>query len=156
MNKYDVEDIRQAFIPDDRTNWVDPKLSAIQWDDLDFLAWKHPKAGNYFACVEEGGRLFGFIFSMNTGTGNTGTNCDLCFASNDEVGVKAAMVETVDNPKKKIGIHVCSDLACSHRVRGLQRGVFLYETISTGRRIERLQQKMVRFVTKVYCGKLTG
>ncbi|SMF14019.1 FBP domain-containing protein [Pseudobacteriovorax antillogorgiicola] len=150
MNQYSMTDIRAAFIPDDRKDWVDPEIHRIVWDDIDFLAWKHPKAGNYYACVESGGELLGFVLSMNTGNGSSAVSCDLCFANNDDVGVKAALIETLENPKRKIGIHCCADMACSARVRGLSQGIFMYETITVGRRIERLQDKMMRFAKRVY------
>ena len=153
MNKYSLEQIKEAFIPDDRRDWVDPKLERLVWDELDVLAWKHPKGGNYFACIEDNGQLYGMIFQMNAGAGRAGASCDLCYGTNDESGVKSAFIELVDNPRRKLGIHVCSDLACSQRVRGEAPAVFMYETISTGRRIERLQEKLGRFAQKVFQGK---
>lgn len=150
MNQYTLEEIKAAFIPDDQELWLDPDLNSVSWDDRDFLAWKHPKAGNYFVCVEDNGKLMGMIFQMNTGAGNLGASCDLCFATNDELGVKSAFIEVVDKPRRKLGVHVCSDLACSSRVRGVKPGVFMYETISVGRKVERLQEKIRRFACRIY------
>ena len=153
MRKLSIDEIKSSFIVDDLEHWVDPEISNKKWDDCDFIAWKHPKAGHYFLCVESENDLFGVVVQMNSGAGNVGANCDFCFARNENLGVKAAFIDTVDNPRRKIGIHCCGDLKCSERVRGLSQATFMYETITTGRRIERLQEKVSRFTRKIFAGR---
>ncbi len=148
MRPYLLDELKATFSHDERQEWVDPKN--INWEERDFLAWKHPQAGYYFVCVPSRERLYGMVFRMKAGAGNLFGQCDLCLASNDEQGVKLATVETVDNPRRQIGLHVCADLGCSERIRGLKAGLFMYETISIGKRIERLQMKMERFARKVH------
>lgn len=150
MRPFKLEEIKAAFAPFDRVAWVDPELSSIQWDDLDYIAWKHPDAGSYFVGVDSREKLYGMVFKMNAGAGNLRGQCDLCHASNNVQGIKLALVETQENPRRQLGIQVCADLACSERIRGLKAGVFMYETISVGKRIERLQLKLQRFARKVH------
>ena len=150
MRAYTLEDIKASFLADDLRHWRDPKLDLIQWQEIDFLSWKHPVDGNYFACLECEGKLIGLVVQMNSGVGNSRNTCALCGASNHEIGTKACFVETRRNPRKKVGTHICADLACSERVRGERAGLFSYETISTGRRIERLQERLIRFAKRTF------
>lgn len=150
MRPYTLEEIKSAFAPYDRAIWVDPDLKSISWEDQDFLAWKHPEAGSYYVCVDSREKLYGMVFKMNAGAGNLRGQCDLCHASNNIQGIKLALVETQDNPRRQLGVQVCADLACSERIRGLKAGIFMYETISVGKRIERLQMKIERFARKVH------
>ncbi len=150
MRSYTLEEIQASFAPYDRALWVNPEVKSLDWEDQDFLAWKHPEGGSYFVCVDTREKLYGMVFSMNAGAGNLRGQCDLCHASNNVQGIKLAMVETADNPRRKLGLQVCADLACSARIRGLERGVFMYETVSVGKRIERLQLRLERFARKVH------
>lgn len=150
MQKYSTQTIKNSFSAHDvQDRWLAPDLNQIYWEDLDFLAWKHSDGGHYYACFETSKGLHGVIFQMNPGNGRSGGHCDLCLASNHDVGVKAAFVEIDANPRFKIGLHVCGDLACSARVRGQQAGYFMYETISVGRRIERLQSRLQRLLRRI-------
>jgi hypothetical protein len=145
-----MDAIESSFLPADRYgNWVAPNLNQFPWDDRDFLAWKHPLAGNYYIVAETRAGLTGLILQMNPGVGSTSSPCQLCLATNHRSGVKAAFVESHSNPRRKIGLHVCGDLGCSHRVRGQLPGHFMYETISTGRRIERLQMRLESIIKKI-------
>lgn len=147
MRPYTLEELKSTFSYEELQQWVDPR--EVDWAENDFLAWKHPQAGNYFVCVPTREKLYGMVFRMNAGAGNMQGQCELCFASNTDQGVKLATVETQDNPRRQIGFHVCSDMACSERIRGLRAGLFMYETISVGKRIERLQGKIERFARRV-------
>ncbi|MFW7379422.1 MAG: FBP domain-containing protein [Oligoflexus sp.] len=150
MNKYSIETIKSSFSCHDiQERWSAPDVRNIYWDDLDFLTWKHPDSGHYYACLETVNGLHGVVFQMNPGNGRSAGHCDFCLASNQEIGVKAAFIEVDSNPRYKVGLHVCGDLACSARVRGKQAGYFMYETISVGRRIERLQSRLQRFWQRV-------
>ena len=144
-----TNEIKSAFIPDDRKLWTDPCLENQPWQDLDFLAWRHKIPGYYYLVIPSDGGLTGMILKMNHDTTNISGSCDLCFARNHSVGVKSALVETFDNPRVQLGIHVCADLKCSLRVRSLEEALFLYEITTVGRRIERLQEKAEKFSKRV-------
>lgn len=150
MKPYPLESIKQSFPARDIDQvWQDPDLQDFPWEERDFISWKHPHAGHYFACLDTPEGLRGIIFQMNSGMGRSSGYCDLCFASNREIGIKPAFIEQGSNPRRKIGIYVCGDLACSQRVRGQKSAYFMYETISVGRRIERLQMRLQSLWKKV-------
>jgi hypothetical protein len=149
MRKLDRNTIHEAFASHDRMLWEEPRLEDLDWDDHDFLAWPHPQAGSYFFCVPTEQAAVGAIFEMNAGAGSFQGSCDICHAQNHDVGIKSALIETHSNPRRKIGFHVCADLGCSARIRGLRPALFPYETISVGRRIERLQEKLARIVSRL-------
>lgn len=149
MKVYSLEEIRSSFFVDDLKHWSPPDLNRFAWQDMDYLAWPHPRAGSFFVCIETEQGLVGSVFEMNAGAGRNQVSCGLCYASNQEIGAKSAMIATASNPRRKIGIHVCADLACHERVRGQRPALFQYETISVGRRIERLQQKLGRIAAMV-------
>ncbi len=150
MKVYTLEQIKASFLADDLEQWKAPDLTAVHWQEIDFLSWKHPQDGHYFACIESDEDLIGIVVRMNSGIGSGRNACALCGASNHAMGVKACFVETRNNPRKKIGTHICADLGCSARVRGQSAGLFSYETISTGRRIERLQERLQRFIRRSF------
>ncbi|NRA63888.1 MAG: FBP domain-containing protein [Pseudobacteriovorax sp.] len=141
----------EGFYKDDRTHWSPPKLSNVDWGSIDFLSWKHEKNGNYYLLMEQedGDGVRGFVVEMNAGHGVNKNSCSLCHARNQDIGVKAAFIKTNSNPRRKIGIHVCGDLGCSHRVRGILPSIFPFETITVGRRIERLQERLNRLLLRL-------
>lgn len=150
MRKHSLESVKSAFaLKDVKDNWQDPPLDDVDWEELDFLAWNPIGGSDYFVCFENANELVGAVFSMNAGGARSSGHCDLCYATNREHGVKAAMIEVDANPRYKIGLHVCSDLACSARVRGNLPAYFMYETISVARRIERLQQRASNFARRL-------
>ena len=144
-----ANEIKNAFIPDDRKLWTEPCLENQPWEDLDFLAWRHKIPGYFYLVVPSQDELVGMVLKMNRDSTNLSGSCDLCFSRNHSVGVKSAMVETFDNPRVQLGIHVCADLRCSLRVRSLEEALFLYEITTVGKRIERLQHKAEKFSKRV-------
>jgi len=149
MRKLDRSLVREAFAVHDRMDWQEPDLEMFPWDDHDVLAWRHPVGGSYYVCIPTRDGAVGAIFEMNAGAGNFAGSCDICHAQNHDVGVKPALIETHANPRRKIGFPVCADLGCSLRIRGLRAAHFPYETISVGRRIERMQEKLGRIVERI-------
>lgn len=149
MHPISFEDVKSSFFEDDLERWDAPPLDTWSWDFNDFIKWQHYAAGNYYACVPTANGPVGMVFEMNNGNGVSSNVCGLCYARNNEVGVKAAWVKTATNPRRKVGMHVCADLGCSLRVRGTLPGHFYYETISKGRRIERLQTRLEKFANKI-------
>lgn len=148
MELWTPERIKQSFIPDDLLRYTPPP-KGLAVEDRDFIAWPEHGTGRYFSVIPTSEELVGLIFQMNPGQGTLTGRCSLCMATNYEVGTKAALIETLTNPRRKVGYHVCADLECSARCRGLVPGIFMYETIGTGRRIERLQFNLQRLTRAV-------
>lgn len=148
MQKPTARQIKAGFSVEEQQDWCDPP-EEVDWQDSDFLAWKHPRGGSWFVLMPLGEGWQGMVFQMNAGAGTAGGPCQLCLATGPEPGTKAALVETWSNPRRKLGLHVCADMGCSQRVRGLRPGRFMSETLSAGRRIERLQMRLAGFAAKV-------
>ena len=147
MKPLSMTEIMAAFDPIDRPDVVEPQLGWVPWDDMDYLAWHHPKAPQVFMVVPLPERLVGLVFRQNAGA-RTGM-CDLCHGIDRTDGATLATVESWTRPRTKYGLHVCRNFDCSDAARGHKWVYRMGETMSPGRRIERLQENLERFVRAV-------
>lgn len=141
------DDVFAAFDPIDRQELVEPNLSGVIWEDLDCFAWKDPAATKAFMVVPLRERHVGLVFRLST-TVRSGF-CDFCYGIDRESGAVSAMVSGWVKPRTSFGIMVCAGFDCSHGVRGLKYVYNMGETISAGRRIERLQENLAKFARRV-------
>jgi hypothetical protein len=147
MQPMTPEEILQAFDPADREQLALPDLSQVAWEDLDYFGWHDPGASRAYLVTHLPERPVGLV--MKAYSSPRQGFCDLCFSVDKEAGARAVMVETWKNPRTNFGIMVCANLDCSASARDKKWVYRMEETISTGRRIERLQQNVDRFVRSV-------
>ena len=60
-----TNEIKSAFIPDDRKLWTEPCLENQPWEDLDFLAWRHKIPGYFYLVVPSQDELVGMVATNN-------------------------------------------------------------------------------------------
>lgn len=147
MQPLAVQDVVNAFDPIDRPEVVLPMLAGVRWDDLDYLGWRHPSEGKAYMVVPLKERLVGLVFQISQTT-RSGM-CDLCLGVDRESGAASVLVHSWAKPRIAYGITICSNLDCSDSARGYKWVYRMGETISTGRRIERLQENVGRFARRV-------
>lgn len=147
MQQLAVQDVMNAFDPIDRPDVQAPRLEGIRWDELDYLGWRHPGQDKAFMVVPLRERLVGLVFHISSSS-RPGI-CDLCFGIDRECGAASVLVHTWAKPRIAYGITVCSNLDCSDSVRGYKWVYRMGETISAGRRIERLQENVTKFARLV-------
>jgi hypothetical protein len=136
-----------AFDPIDRPEVAAPDMTWVPWDDLDYFGWRHPTEPKAYMVVPLPERCVGLVLRMNHAA-RTGM-CDLCYGIDRLDGATMAMVQSWERPRTSHGIHLCVGLDCSEAARGLKWVYRMGETISVGRRIERLQENVERFARSV-------
>lgn len=108
--------LREAFRPKDR------KLVELSSDVKfplfvrDYLAWTHPGGGHvYLVFAVPGGVPTGIVFDSNGG-GAEGAPamCDWCHGTGK--GTQVGLLSARLNARKRVGIHVCTDLSCQQKV----------------------------------------
>ena len=146
MQALNTAEIIAAFDLIDRDGLVAPNLTGVPWGDHDYFAWKHPTDPKTFMVVpmpERVGAVVGLVLKTY-GPSRPGM-CDLCFGVDRVHGSTLALAETWARPRTSLGIRICAGFDCSDGARGLKWISSMGETISAGRRIERLQENVTRF-----------
>jgi hypothetical protein len=147
MQALSTPEIMAAFDPIDRPLVIEPPVAGVCWEDRDFLAWRHPGEPRLYLVASLPERLVGLVLRQ-AGPVRCGL-CDLCYSIDRVDGTALVTVESWTRPRTKLGLHVCSNLECSDAVRGLKWVYRMGETIPVGRRVERLQNNLDRFVRTV-------
>lgn len=147
MKAMSMDEILAAFDPIDRPDVVPPKLTWVAWDDLDYLSWQHPTDRKAYLVTQLPERSVGLVLRMPAGP-HRGF-CDLCFSIDRDHGTVLAMIDGWTRPRASIGLNICGNLDCSDAVRGMKYVYRMGETISVGRRVERLQENLDAFVRSV-------
>ncbi len=147
MKPMTPEQVALAFDPLDREMLTVPSLAGVAWDELDYFGWHDPGTGRAYLVTELPERSVGIVMKSHAAP-HQGF-CDLCFAVDKISGARMVMAETWLRPRTSYGISVCANLDCSAGARGTKSVYQMEETISNGRRIERLQANVARFVRSV-------
>lgn len=153
MQSMTLSEVLAAFDPIDRADVTAPSLTGLIWDDLDFLGWRGAN-GKGFLVVPLAERTVGLVLRMSEGA-HPGV-CDLCLSIDRESGAGSILVQSWAKPRISYGIAICASLECSQAVRGYKAVYRMGETIPVGRRIERLQENVVRFARLISGLTCTG
>lgn len=122
-------------------------LGSLSWAEREYYSWFRADESTAFLVTALPERNVGLVLYPSSPVGRG--MCDLCLGFDRQQGTRLFMAENWQRPRLKQGVHICADLNCSDTVRG---GLWVYrmsETISVGRRIERLQERLERFVREV-------
>ncbi len=147
MHALRLPEILAAFDAVDREGVTPPDLATVAWGEIDYLAWRHLSEPRVFMVVPLPERLVGLV--VRTHGGRRGGFCDLCYSVDRDHGTTLGVVDSWIRPRQAMGFHVCASFACSEGARGLRFVYRMGEASSTGRRIERLQDRVSRFARHV-------
>jgi hypothetical protein len=138
---------------------VPKDLAERPWADLDFLGWRDPGAPDRsYLVTEYQGRLIGVTFrspSAQRGAVHRGM-CSLCLTTHPGSGVSHVAGPKVGEPGRQgdtVGIHMCTDLACSLYVRGKKKpapGGRFEESLTVDEQIERTRARLAGFLDKLF------
>jgi hypothetical protein len=153
MFKLDSEQaLLTAFRPKDRKAVEVAKDITLPMFVRDYLAWTHP-GGTYVYLVFSvpGGVPTGIVFDLTHGGGPaTPQMCDWCH--NTGVGNSVGLLTATLNNKKRVGIHVCSDLSCKAKLEdAANRGGF-----SVLPSMQKLLERMGKFASESLKIDLSG
>ncbi|MFH8745995.1 FBP domain-containing protein [Streptomyces rimosus] len=167
MDPLDEKHIRTSFIncskgEASRIN-LPTNLSALPWDDLDFLGWRDPGAPDrcYLVAPREGG-IVGVTLRVPQGVRRSFTKttvCSLCLTGHPGSGVNllaARKAGALGRQGNTVGTYICADLACSLYVRGKKKSELAgrhEETLPLEDRIARMVGNLDAFLDKVFEGE---
>ncbi len=82
----------------------------------DYLAWRHPAGGRvYLVFSVPGGVPTGIVFDTNGGAGPSVPHmCEWCHCPG--MGTHVGLLTATVNSKKRVGVHICSDLSCQQKL----------------------------------------
>lgn len=147
MKMLSLQEVVDAFDPIDRPFVKEPNLSRVAWDDLDYLAWRHPSENKAYLVAALPERNVGLLLRL--GAGFQRGMCDLCCGVDRDVGSVMALIDSWARPRAALGLNICGNFECSEGARGLKFVYRMGETITAGRRIERLQENLSAFLRQV-------
>lgn len=141
-----------------RIAWPAP-LATIDFERLDFLGWRDPKAPDRAGLVAAvGDQWVGIVLraaAKSVKSLTKSTMCSLCMTLHASSGValfSAPLAGAAGRNGNSVGTYICADLQCSLYVRGLRKSdaiARMNETIDQVDRIERLRHRVGLFVERV-------
>ncbi|MHB8896410.1 MAG: FBP domain-containing protein [Candidatus Geothermincolia bacterium] len=153
MFKLDSEEaLLEAFRPRDRKSVQLSKDVTLPMIVHDYLAWTHPAGGRVHLVFSiRGGVPTGITFDTNGGSGpSVPQMCDWCHCCG--MGSQVALLTARVNSKKRVGVHLCSDLSCKRKLED--------EANLSGRSVipalEKVIERMGRFATEALKIDLSG
>ncbi len=147
MRPLSAEAVMAAFDAIDLPLVTKPDLTYVAWSELDYLVWQHPDGGLAYMVTTLPERPVGIVMRLSHTRGRT--MCDLCYGVDRDAGTVMVMVDSWAKPRTAHGLCVCSDFECSAGARGLKYMYRMGETITVGRRVERLQQNVEAFARAI-------
>lgn len=118
-------DVRASFVNADeaelRVMEMPHDFMLIDWDYLDFFAWRDPSAGRRgYVLIEHEGRVIGVVLRISEpGRGRSGM-CNICHAmqpGNQVALLSARRAGSAGARGDSVGTYMCADLSCHENVR---------------------------------------
>jgi hypothetical protein len=133
-----------------------PGLAALDWDNLDFLGWRDPRAPQRaYLVAPHADRTVGLVLRGSSAPRAGSGLCSLCHAvrpGNEVELLVARKAGAAGRRDNTVGTYVCDDLACSRYARGL-RPLSLPQAEQPGpERVMRLRQRVAAFLDRVLAG----
>jgi hypothetical protein len=168
MNQVTEAELRASFVNctrGERSRITLPgPLATIDFDRLDFLGWRDPKAPDRACLVTQiDDRWVGILLRAAAKSAKSltkSTMCSLCMTLHASSGValfSAPLAGPAGRGGNSVGTYICADLQCSLYVRGLRKSDAMgrmNETIDEPERIDRLRRQVGVFVNNVLAPSL--
>lgn len=161
MNPLTADQIRASFVncsKGEAKRATLPDLSAVPWDDLDFLGWVDPSGSPraYMVVPREDG-VTGLMLRQNPagrGQAKRSKLCEICVTPHSDTGVCLTVAAKTGAAGKRgdtVGIYLCRDLACSLYVRGKKTSGVprLRETLPLEAMVGRINSQIDEFLRRV-------
>ena len=152
-------DVRAAFVNADaddlRVMQLPHDFLLVDWDYLDFFAWRDPGASRRgYVLIEHDGAVVGLVLrSTEPGRSRSGM-CNICQTlqpGNQVAMFSARRVGEAGVRRESVGTYICADLSCHENVR-LAHPLAPNEIRSAGQadlRLDGTRRRMERFVARV-------
>jgi len=156
-------DLRESFVncsKGDRARLALPGvLGDIDFEQLDFLGWRDPKAPERaYIVTETDTGLVGIVLRAAPKSARSlsrSSMCSVCLTPHASSGVallSAPLAGASGRNGNSAGIYMCANLQCSRYVRGTLKSEAIMpmaETIDLAAKIERLHQRLAAFVARI-------
>lgn len=166
MKAVTESELRDSFVncsKGDRAKLALPgRLGAVDFDHLDFLGWRDPRAPERaYIVTETDAGLVGIVLRAASKSAKSLTRssmCSVCMTPHASSGVallSAPLAGASGRNGNSAGIYMCSNLQCSRYVRGSLKSeaiVTMAETIDIDAKIDRLRERLDAFVGKIAAG----
>lgn len=161
MRALTEQDIRTSFVNcskgEAKRLSVPRDLDERPWEDLDFFGWRdrtaHERA---YLVAERGDRLVGVAFRLPTvRPGLRRSMCSVCLTTHSGQGVSllaASKAGKAGRDGNTVGLHMCTDFACSLYIRGKKDagpGGRFEETLTVDEQIERATANLEGFLDRL-------
>jgi hypothetical protein len=159
MRALTEEDVRASFVNADadelRFMEMPHDFVLIDWDYLDFFAWRDPSAGRRgYVLTQHDGQISGVVLRVSDpGRGRSGM-CNICHTmqpGNQVALFSARLAGEAGARGDSIGTYVCTDLSCHESVR-LAHPLAPNEILAAGQvdlRLDGTRRRMEAFVERV-------
>jgi hypothetical protein len=123
MRPLTVPEVHESFAnaaPDDlRRLGLPHDFVLLDWDHLDFLAWRDPQArGRGYLLAERAGRPVGIVLRAAEGVSRArSAMCNLCHTMQPGDQVTLFTAPRPGKDAGSIGTYLCADLSCHENVR---------------------------------------
>ena len=152
MDFVTASQLQDCFTPEDDV-WF-PDLAKIAWQDLDFLGWVHPSGHLAYIVAQSpnDGALKGVVlrrFERPTSRVRLDM-CSLCLHVHGSGGTAMfSITEAGSRGRRTISNVVCTDLACSLRIRNkINPSSLMQETLYLEAKVWRILQRLHRWLVK--------
>jgi len=155
-------DIRASFVNADedelRVMEMPHDFVLIDWDYLDFFAWRDPSAGRRgYILTQHEGEISGFVLRVSDpGRGRAGM-CNICHTmqpGNQVALFSARRAGDAGARGDSVGTYICADLSCHENVR-LAHPLAPNEVLAPGQvdmRLDGTRRRMEAFAKRVRDG----
>ncbi|WP_102194410.1 FBP domain-containing protein [Microbacterium aurantiacum] len=152
-------DVRASFVNADadeqRVMAMPHDFVLVDWDYLDFFAWRDPSAGRRgYVLIEHDGRVVGVVLrASDPGRGHAGM-CNICHTmqpGNQVALFSARRAGEAGARGGSVGTYLCTDLSCHENVR-LAHPLAPNEIRPAGQvdiRLDGTRRRMEAFVSRV-------
>lgn len=152
-------DVRASFVNADadelRVMEMPHDFVLIDWDYLDFFAWRDPSAGRRgYVLTQQDGEISGFVLRVSDpGRGRSGM-CNICHTmqpGNQVALFSARLAGEAGERGDSVGTYMCADLSCHENVR-LAHPLAPNEILAPGQvdvRLDGTRRRMEAFVGRV-------
>lgn len=154
MRALEPAQLFSAFQLDEGEELPLPKLQGIAWGNLDFLGWCNRTGDKAYLAFDTNGAVVGLALDrMVVGASKARSfMCSICRTMHGARGIANFTYRSRrDPPYRTLTDMFCGDLRCSLYVRGLLSTDVsqFYETITVGRKVERLRSGIDRYLAMI-------
>lgn len=129
-----------------------PALEMVQWDMYDYFGWYDLQTRTGYMVAPYRGDVKGLVLEPTRSSQMNIIMCDLCGITHNPR--QACLYSTItQDPRKRIGKFICTDLCCSEYIRGMRNPTRLQPSSSVDptTRVLNLQENLERYLDQIYC-----